>query len=376
MAFVLQLKPFSTLVQDMSAGLQGKATALVDLTVGSVLRALLESVASVSLWHQYLLVELFNRQRLATSTGTDVDSFVGDFTLTRLPAVSATGAVTLSRFLASSAATVTVGTTVKTGDGTQTFAITADSTNSYWSPSTGTYVLPAGQSSITVPVKAITPGSSGNVQPGAINLLGSATANIDTVNNALAFTNGEDAESDAALRSRFANFIGSLSKATLAAIGYAIQQVQSGLTYAISENVDEAGNPRSGHFVVTVDDGTGNPSSNLKSIIYSAVDAVRAVGSTFSVQSPILVQPTISMTITVKAGYTKTVLVGEVASAVTAFVDSLGIGAPLFITKIAQIAYAANDGVASVQNLLINGSPNDLVAGATSVIRPISVSVT
>lgn len=380
MAFTLQLKPFTTLVQDMSAALQGKSRALVDLTVGSVLRALLESVASVSLWHQYLLVELFKRQRLATSTGIDVDTFVGDFTLVRLPAVAATGAVTLSRFLASSAATVLVGTQVKTGDGTQSYAVTADSSNAYWSASAGTtggYILPSGTLSITVPVQAVTAGSAANVQAGAINLLGSATANIDSVNNALAFTNGVDAESDDALKARFPNFIGSLSKATPAAVGYAVSQTQAGLSYAITENVDEAGNYMPGHFVVTIDDGTGSPSTNLKSLVYASVDLVRAAGSTFSVQSPILVTPTISMTITAAPGYTKLTLIGIVGAAVTAFVDSLGIGQSLYITKVAQVAYSASPaGVASVTSLLINGSSADLVAGPTTVIRPSSVSVT
>ena len=40
---------------------------------------------------------------------------------------------------------------------------------------------------------------AGNVQPGAITVLSSAIAGVDTVTNALALTNGVDAESDAAV---------------------------------------------------------------------------------------------------------------------------------------------------------------------------------
>ena len=54
----LSSKDFVTLVQEQVASIQGKATALVDLTIGSTLRAAVESVASVALWLQGLVLAL------------------------------------------------------------------------------------------------------------------------------------------------------------------------------------------------------------------------------------------------------------------------------------------------------------------------------
>ena len=43
----LSLKTFSQLIEDMGAALQGSATSLVDVSVGSVIRAIFEANASV-----------------------------------------------------------------------------------------------------------------------------------------------------------------------------------------------------------------------------------------------------------------------------------------------------------------------------------------
>ena len=49
----LQLQNFTTLVQNMAAGVQSSARVVLDLTTGSVLRAILEANASVALWLQW-----------------------------------------------------------------------------------------------------------------------------------------------------------------------------------------------------------------------------------------------------------------------------------------------------------------------------------
>jgi hypothetical protein len=73
------------------------------------------------------------------------------------------------------------------------------------------------------------------------------------------FANGSDAESDAAFRLRFVEYISSLAKATPAAVDYAITSLQLGLTDVIVENYDYAGNYKPGSFYTVIDDGSGSP---------------------------------------------------------------------------------------------------------------------
>ncbi len=362
----LSLLNQTALVQGMAAAVQAANPALLDFTPGSVILALLEGSASVALWLQWLIVLDLARTRLATSAGPDCDTFGADFGFTRLPGVAATGAVTFSRFVPTSSALVPVGAQVKTADGTQTFAVTADPTNSLWVPASNGYLIPANTASGTVPVAALVTGTAGNVQPGTITLLGSAISGIDTVSNALAFTNGVDPETDAAFRTRFVAFINTRSLATVAAVGYAISAVQQGIDYAINESA--------GSFQAVIDDGTGSPPASLITAVANAIEAVRPVGITYSVVGPTVVSATISLTITAAPGYQKTALQGPVAAAIEAYVNALDVGAPLTFYRIPALAFSV-PGVATVESVLLNSGTADIGGGTGQVVRTASVAV-
>ena len=369
----LSLQNFTTLMQNMAASAQAAASQLLDLTIGSTTRAILEANASIALWIQWLIVQVLQTTRAATSSGADLDSWMADMTLVRLPAVAATGAVTFARYTPLSSASIPTGSLVRTVDGSIVFSVVADTNNPAWNSATSSYILPAGVASVTVPVAAQQPGSAGNVQAGTITMLATAIPGVDTVTNGSAFTDGIDAETDAAFRSRFQNFLSTRSRATSAAVGNAIMSLRQGLVYLIQENVDASGNPREGNFVVTVDDGTGSPPASLLTNLFQAVDAVRPLGSTFSVQPPVVTTANISLALAT-SGQSQAPI-AAVTTAVETFVNGLSIGAPLPLTRLAQIAYDASPLITNVSSLLINGSASDLVPGLAGVIRAGTITV-
>ncbi len=369
----LQLQDFTTLVRSMAAGVQGSARILLDLTAGSVLRAILEANASLALWLQWLIVQVLTATRAATSVGTDLDTWVADFGLARLPGQAATATVTFSRITSGYAATVPVGAQVKTGDATLTFAVLPDPANPAFTQATASYALASSATSITLPVQATVTGVIGNVQPGAISLLASAMPGIDGVTNTGTAAGGMDAEPDAALRARFANFIDSRSRATPAAIAFTIQSLQQGLSYVLAENADPSGAVRPGFFTVTVDDGSGSPPPTTLAAVSAALDDVRPVGSQFAVQPPIRLTANVAVTLqTVSA--TPAVPQAAVVSAVNAYVTTLPIGGPLRLSRLAAIAYAADATITNVSALSINGA-GDLVPPSSGIIKPGTVTV-
>jgi uncharacterized phage protein gp47/JayE len=360
----------------MCASAQGACADLLDVSVGSVTRALLEASASVALWLQYLVLQVLTMTRLATSVGSDVDSWVGDFGLARLPGTAAVGHVTLTCLAPQSqSGVVPVGCVVRTSDGSQSFQVIADAANIAWSTAVMAYVRPAGTASITVPVQAVTVGTGGNVQTGTINLLGQATAGIDTVTNALPLVSGLDPESDASLRGRFVGYINTRARATLAAVENTVVSVQQGLTATVLENVDASGAPRLGTFTVVADDGSGSPAQGLLTRIALAVDLVRPVGSIFSVVGPTLVTANISMTLSIVPGADTATIQQNVLSAVTALVDGLAVGVALPFTRVASVAYQADPNVVNVQNLEINGAMLDVGGEVTQVVRAGTVTI-
>lgn len=371
----LSLQNFTAMVETMAAAVQGAANQLMDLTVGSVLRAILEANASIALWQQWLAVQVLQATRLATSTGLDCDSFGADFGFTRLPAAAASGIVTFSRFAPILSAFVPVGTVVMTGDGSVGFKVTADSTNPAFSAEQNGFSLSAGIASLNLAVTAINAGVVGNVQASTVSQLGSAVAGIDTVNNLNGFSGGSDAESDQAFRARFGNYLASLSRATNGAIIEAIAGVQQGLSAVISENIDQTGAVQLGHFVVTIDDGTGKPPASLLQIVQQAVDAVRPVGTSFAIQGPVVVQANISLTLTLLPGTIAQAVIAAVASAISTYIAALPVGAALPYSRLAQLAYDASPSIINVSNTTLNNAAGDLVPPLFGVIRAGTISV-
>ena len=372
---ILPLQNFATLVQNMAAGVQGTSKTLVDLTVGSVLRAVLEASASIGLWLQWLILQVLAMTRAATSNGPDLDSWVSDFALVRLPGVSAAGNVTFSRYTTGLPAIVPSGTLVRTTDASQTFAVQADISNPAWVGSTDGYQIGANNASVTVPVSAMVSGSAGNVQGGAITQIASAIPGVDTVTNATATLGGLDAESDVALRLRFINYINSRSRATLTAVASAIASVQQGLRWLIEENVNVNGSTNIGHFIITVDDGSGSPSAALLTSVQEAIEAVRPVGSTYAVQPPVIVDVTVSLSLEVTAGTGKPTVAANAIQAVANYINVLPIGPTLAISKVISLVHGSDLAVVSVSDVLINGAAVDLTCADNVVAQSISVVV-
>jgi uncharacterized phage protein gp47/JayE len=365
----LQLQSFQTLVSNAAAAVQGAASQLLDLTVGSTLRAILEANASLALWLQWLILQVLSVTRAATSSGADLDSWMADFTLTRLPASQAAGQVSFSRFTPSQASLIPAGTQVRTADGSQSFLVTADAANPAWNGPQNGYLLGQGLASLTVPLQAAIPGAAGNVQAEAITLIATAIAGIDSVTNPASLSGGLDAETDAALRTRFAAFLASRSRATRLSIGQAILSTRQGLSYTLQENMAPDGSARPGSFVVTVDDGSGTPSTALLSNVAASVDAVRPIGSLFAVQGPSLVQANVSLAIITQAGVSHTTVTAACVTAITAAINTLPIGAPLPLTRLAQLAYAADPSITNVAAILLNGTTSDLAPGPAGLIK-------
>ena len=300
---------------------------------------------------------------------------MADFALVRLPAVGSTGVVTFGRFTAIGTALVPVGALVRTSDGTQTFVVSTDATNAAWNSVQNGYVMVATVAVMNVPVVAQVAGSVGNVQAGSITLLASAIPGVDTVGNAAAFENGLDAEADAAFRLRFQNYIDSRSRATPLAVGYAVASIQQGLLYTIQENQDASGDRLMGSFVVTVDDGSGYPSSTLLQTVQTAIDAVRPVGSIFAIQPPVVTLANVTLTLTVTGPTTSVQLAGSVSAALTGFINSVPIGTPLPISRISQLAYAVSSAITNVTQVQLNGSLADIVPPANGVVKVGQVTV-
>jgi uncharacterized phage protein gp47/JayE len=378
-------KRFQDIVQDYASSAQAASQTPLDFNIGSVFLALAEATAGNADWLQKLYLFALSVERLATSQGPWVDTWTADYmppvpgtTSPRLPSTSATGLVTFSRNTPQSQAIIAVGTLVATFDGSQTFKVYADTTNSAYNATIipgGAYVIPAGVVGIGVPVSALNLGSAGNVLAKTITLIQSSVFGVDTVTNPAPFITGLDPETDAQLKLRFPLYIQSLRAATEGAIGYAVLSLRQGLQYSIHENVDPNGATDYGNVTVYVDDGSGNPPTTTVQNAATAVNAIRAGGVRAQVLGATILNANVVLSIQTAAGYYHPTIVAAVADAVGVYINSLGLEVELPFTELSHVAYNASAGVINVNGITINGTTADLIPGMGQTVKANSVVV-
>lgn len=371
----ISTQTFTQYVSNAVAAIQAAASTLVDLTVGSILLAVVQANAAMALWLQGIALQIAALTRFASSFGSDADSWAADYGFVRLDPVFAIGAVTFSRFTATNQASIPVGTLVQTSDGTQAFTVIADTSQPTFNATLQAYIIPAATSSATASIKSVNATASANVAAGAISILAQSIPFVDTVSNAAPTTDGADSESDQAFKARFVLYLQSLTEGTKQACINAVTNLQQGATCSITENINLSGVAQPGYFYATVDDGSGDPPDSFLLAATAAIDAVRAEGTTFSVIRPTIVTANIALTVAIGAGFTGTIVRAEVAASITAFVNALSEGATLSYTRLIQLAYDASPGVTGVSAVTLNGGTSDLVSTGQQLIRVGTVTV-
>jgi uncharacterized phage protein gp47/JayE len=371
---ILDVRGFGTIVGNIAAAVQGNANRLLDYSIGSVLRAIAEAEAGLSLWLQGIILQVLATTRLETSQGSDVDTFINDWGMFRLGASLSAGQVTFSRFTPATAVVIPVGTQVRTSDGTQTFQVIADSTSGSFSSAANGYLLPATVTSVACTVQSINPGIAANVAANTVTVIVNSIIGIDFCNNTGPMSGGSDAETDQQAKARFPLYVASLAEGTIEAIQFAIESLKLGMQSTIIENINQDGSSHPGFLYITVDDGTGFPPPSTLNAAALAAGTARAGGVMWGVFAPKVLLANIAITIVTAPGFDHPTVVGIVSNAVTIFVNTLPLGETLAISQLAQIAYNASPGVINMA-ATINNLTTDLVATKINVVKINSLTV-
>lgn len=374
----LQTKTFDQFVADEVARYSEVLSIVTALPPGDPALAIFEAFATQLVFLQTLAIVVNALTRAQTSTGDDLDSFFAPFGFVRLPSTFADGDATFSTAVpASSQILLQVGTVIQTPGGALQYAVVAAAGNPNYSPTLNAYVLAIGQSSLVVPVQSLTAGVDGNTGANTLVQFSSPVPGFTSVTNAAPITNGAAAESDTAFRARFVPFLATLAKATRAAILAAILSVQQGLDVELLENEQIDGDPQLGEFVAVIDDGSGDPPSNLLIACQTAIDNTRAFSVEGHAIAPIKVVPSIALTIVVAAGADSPTVVAAVKTAIVLAVNATPVHGTVFINGTINETALGVANVASVapNTTTIDGVALDLTANDRSVIRIAAANV-
>jgi len=374
----LPIKSFDELVNDQVDVMQAAAGVPLDFSVGSILRSIVESNSGNALWLQALVMQLLAVTRLTTSSGNDVDTFVQQFGLSRNPPTPASGNVTFARNTTTVQATIPVGALVAATVNGVNYAVIADTTNSNFNPSLNAYVMLVGISTLDVPVVATTAGAIGNVFSDEITVIVSVIPYIDTVNNSQPYTNGQDQESDEALKARFVLYLNSLSKATQQAIQAAILSVPGVARYKLVENETVDSVEMLGFFYAVIDDGEGSASGPLIAQVQAAIEAVRGFTIAYSVYAPTAYPVNFAITVLSDGSVSSGTLQTTITQALETYISKSGFDGLLPYSKIPEVVYDASPAVRNVTSYTQNAGTSDiqLVGKQIATVGTITVVVT
>jgi len=388
----LPLKDADSFTRDQILAVQTKSSALVDFTQGSILLALIESnTTACGLFLQSLIEYVYAKTRLTTSTGVDVDTFVNPFGFFRKAAVPASGLERFSRSSSTIQALIPVGTQVSSPTSNQNYKVTLDLTNPHWSPSLNAYVILIGDNSIDIPIEAINAGVIGNTSANLITVLNSGIIGVDTVTNPSALLSGEPQETDAQVFVRFPIYLAGLSKGSKAALASALLSIANLERYNLVENKTFPDDlTQLGYFYAIVDDGTGDPPTELITAAETAMNVTRGFTIAYSVYPPAILEVDIELTLTITPTGQQVDITQNVTNSITQFLFQAGIGGLLPYSMVANLAYeslptnnqsvpnttfARDLNILNVTLVTVNGGTADLQATTNEVLKLDSITI-
>lgn len=355
-----QIKDFETLTSSLLNYIYFSDNQLSDFNVGSVMRSLLEAVASEE-------EEMYFRLWQGIQNGIQ-ESILHAFNFTPQDGIAATGSVKFGRETPPlENITIPQGTVLKNASGI-----------SYKTTAQGLLTTDNSSMYVTVPIIATVAGESGNLSDiGALLQMTNPIAGISYVETATALTGGTDQESKTSVLLRFTNYINSLVRATNNSIEYAatLAILTDSSTGNITEQVkytkvsDTSTNM--GFVDVYIDNGTGTASNNLiakaQKIIDgyvdddgTMIDGYKAAGTVATVYAVIPI--TINIIVCVVHDGDFDTIENDITVAIQDYFSSIEIGDPCIKNALIAAIKSANDDIVDI----------NLTLPAANVTVPIS----
>jgi hypothetical protein len=345
----LTIKSIAQFANDLQQGVISLTDAFTDWTSGSPELALTQSFSRAFGFLQNQALAIIAFARAGTSFNADLDSYVADYVpfgfTPRLPATSDTGPATFTRNNTTNQAILAFGTIIQNPTPSPSSAIAyqviPDSTNSASSVLAGGYICAAGVATQSATVQAVlnsdgtAQGTASHVIAGTLTVIASPGVPFDYVTNPNAIQNGQNQETDIALRARFAKWMTGLGGGTTAVTGSQILSVQVGITYTINGGLNASGAAQVPCFTAVCDDGSGAIPSGTITAIAAAIDAKRTPGMPRFVIAPTNVALTITVTGTqIQAAtnpatglpFDPATVRNALQTAIIAFVEANGVG--------------------------------------------------
>jgi uncharacterized phage protein gp47/JayE len=312
---------FRDILSSMISYLQTMGSKLTDFTSTSVIFQIFSSVASVIDQIYYTIQDAQKQAYITTASEDGLDAKGADLGVTRKAAAPAQWQFTFTKKQPSQQQiAIPEGTIITTipqpGQTPIAFAVDKSDPPLY---------MPVGSVQVTVTATCKQPGIIGNIAPNTPLLIGSATPGIDgviTPSDKMVGTFGIDRETDDAYRVRLLAALSSKAQGTVMWYQQTALSVQ-GVTFAKVAPQD-AGTGTVFIYIVGANNTVGDP--KLLNAVQAVIDAGRIITDNAKVVYPDVYKVDLNLKIQVDKHYDPQDTSSRVTTAVTDYINSLGIG--------------------------------------------------
>jgi uncharacterized phage protein gp47/JayE len=333
---------FDDIIDAIETNLALEGSTLSDFSQGSRLRIFARANARVLSEIWTAITTIATDSNISVATGSALDLLVNTFNVSRKTGTPAAGYVLIKPKLPTNAIVIN-----------NLDVLFFESTNFLVNlPTTGSMTL--GSPYAQVPVICSTVGSQWNLPAGTALSFARADLNEnfyavvgESYNNSNvpvgALSGGSDLETDGSLRSRFADYIQSLTRATYLAVTSALSTIQ-GVKINVIEQV-----PAVGFITVFVDDGTASTTLNptLVNQIQNILFEWKAAGIGVRIQVQEKASVTVELRVKIDSSYVPSVVQQAVKNQIVNFMNTYTPGQTLFPSVLDAEAHKI-DGVLSV----------------------------
>ena len=352
----------------MIAQMQAENSPLTDLSEGSVTRTLFEDVAVVVSSQSQVADQLQLDSFLETATEAALDAQGSNWEVSRLPAVQATGTISITRQSTSGALVIPAGwaqlTVPPSTPGIEGVAVLTLANAEF----------PEGTATVAVAAQAVLGGTAGNLSAGTVLTPLSPVTGVSSQEGfkvATNFNGGVNEETDEAYRKRIPITVQGRIKGTKAAF----ESAALGVAGVQSVGVLKAGAIRGDSTAVEADhvEVYYQGSAGLLKVVESAVEAAATIDQKTGAFASVSLAPTrgqqrvvLEITVYYAAGVNPATLATEVSTVARAFVEKVGIGQTLYASGLIETIHA-------LPNVISIGLPLTKLAlfgetGATDIV--------
>lgn len=333
----MDFKEKEQIVENIAIKLREKISDNIDLTDGSVLRTIVESIAAELDLQYWQMEQIYNGSFIDTAYGDDLTELVKILGIERTPPAYANGYVTFRRSApALDDYIIPEGTIVETREDLDGNSISYIVKNNV--------ILNKGDMEVDAYIECMEPGVIGNISENNIITINNPPLGIESVINKEPIIGGREEESDDSLRERAKKVLDTTGLGTVEAITNQISQVSGIEKVSVFDMRRGIGTVD----ILVLGDIVPLPESKIREL-NEVINSVKAAGIDVLLYEPDVININVELKVYINENIPLDSVYSDIYSAIINYVNNLDIGETLILNQLRKHILNSNSNIIDIE---------------------------